>query len=603
MKKTNIFKVKEKENKRILIEEERLNKIPFLYPFILFFKKNKKFVVMSLVMIALSLILISVGIAFSLFRGTNDYEITYITGSEEIGANTDPEIDDEDIEEELLGEIAREQGVVILVESFLTSKGDVIYYYTDSTSVMVTAGGKIYRISPDENGHYGVNRNGKIDDTAKKVLVTSTTNSLSDGSIITYYSDGTAMVEFNNEIIFVRDSNNVVLSDGKLFNRTKPSGVALNSNTTPINNGKVNKFSDGTTLVTIGGDMFIINKNSNVDIQNNRISYDRNNIFSVISEKKYSDGNIIRHFSNGSATITDEEGNVIFVRSSGDLVLKKKKLYEIMPNSKANSRGFVKGANGTNVIYFDNGAAVIIDSNNNRQYVEDADSITYDNRKNISSDVDFSKLLGTMITDDGKKAYSFANGKTQVINTNNSSYIVDTNTITLKPMEEEKDEATDSEDDSSEQDKEEEKDEGTTQVPVDPAEGIYITEAEHEYQDPLDIQSTTFVIKNDSMTNKVIRIVIEEVSDYSKYNTSRLEPKFVKFQSTVGDDYVPASHLTDNTWVDEANGTDNYIIYDGVIKAKSTVTVALSLYVDYSMLDNSHQNKGFIGTIKVYADA
>ena len=99
-----------------------------------------------------------------------------------------------------------------------------------------------------------------------------------------------------------------------------------------------------------------------------------------------------------------------------------------------------------------------------------------------------------------------------------------------------------------------------------------------------------------------MRIVIEEISDYLKYDVSRLEPKFVKFQSTVGDDYVPATHLADNLWVDEADVT-NYVIYDGILKAKSTVTVAISLYVDYSLLDNSHQNKGFLGTIKVYADA
>lgn len=600
--KTNIFKVKEKKEKKIVIEEEQLKN-----PWLLFFKRHRKFIIMLILMLLLCLLLISGGIAFSLFRGTNDYEITYITGSEEIDANNNPEIDDGDIEEELLGEIARADGVVVLVDSFLTSSGDVVYYYTDGTSVMVTSKGKTYRISTDKDGNYGINRKGKIDSTAKKVLVTSTTSTLSDGSIITYYSDGTAMVEFNNQNIFVRDSNNINLVEGKSLDKVAPSGVALSKESVNINNGVVNKFTDGTTLVTIGGDMFIVNKNVSPVIENGKINYDKNNIFKVISEKKYSDGNTIRHFSNGSATITDEDGNVIYVRKSGDLVLKNKKLYEIIPNkNKANSRGVVNCSNGTTVVYYDNGAAVIISPNNDRKYVEDADSIIYDGNKNISSDVESSKLISVMVTDDGKKAYSFENGKTQVINDDNSSYIVDTDTLNLRPIKEDKEPEGDKDDeveeDIDDEIEEEEKDEGTTIVPVNPGEGIYITEAEHEYDDHLNIQSTTFAIKNDTTTNKNLRITIEEVSNYAKYNTSRLEPKFVKFQSTVGDDYVPASYLTDNTWIDES-GVTNYVIYDGVVKAKTTVVVALSLYVDYSLLDNSHQNKGFIGTIKVYVDA
>ena len=81
-----------------------------------------------------------------------------------------------------------------------------------------------------------------------------------------------------------------------------------------------------------------------------------------------------------------------------------------------------------------------------------------------------------------------------------------------------------------------------------------------------------------------------------------MEPKYVKFQATVGDTYVPANFLTNNTWIDSDNDT-NYVIYDGVIGAKSTVEVVVALYIDYSVLDNSHQNKGFIGTIQVYVEA
>ena len=143
------------------------------------------------------------------------------------------------------------------------------------------------------------------------------------------------------------------------------------------------------------------------------------------------------------------------------------------------------------------------------------------------------------------------------------------------------------------------KDPGTPPELVDPREGIFISEAENIYNDFKNIENTTFIIKNKNTKNKRLRITIEEINDYEKYKTSRLEPKFVKFQATIGDAYVPASRLDANVFVD-SDGVPNYVIYDGIVGAKSTVNVALALYVDYSLLNNSHQNKGFIGTIKVF---
>ena len=95
--KTNLFNVKERRERRIIIEEERTKN-----PFLLFFKKYKNFILTSGIMIALCFILASTGIAFSLFRGSNDYDITYIEGDETISTNKDPTIDEEDIKDGLL---------------------------------------------------------------------------------------------------------------------------------------------------------------------------------------------------------------------------------------------------------------------------------------------------------------------------------------------------------------------------------------------------------------------------------------------------------------------------------------------------------------------
>ena len=606
--KTNIFNVKDKKDKSIVIEEEKVYKVPFLYPLILFFSRNKKLTFLTLFILSGSLMLVSVGIAFSILGGSNDYEITYINGSEQIGTITDPEIDDEDIEEELLGDVAREDGVVLLEESFLTDSGDVIYYYTDKTALMITSKGKIYRITTDKDGNYGVDRNGRLDESAIRVLVTSTTKSLSDGTIITTYSDGTAMVEYNNQTIFVRDSNNIVLNNEQSFSKVKPSGVELTKSSTSIRGGVVYKFSDGTTMVSVGEEHFIVNKNTKVDVRNGQVFYDKNNSFKMIGEKTYSDGNTIRIYSNGAATITKEDGKVIFVRNSGDLVLKKKALYEIVPNDKkANSRGIVECTNGSKVIYYNNGAAVVIYPNNDRVYVEDADSIIYNNGKNIKNNFSSSKLISVKLTNDDKKVYSFENGKSQVINKDNTSYIVNTDTLNLKDIIPEEDKPTDGGDNKPEEEIPEE-DEGTTEVPINP-DDFYIHEISHENDDPLDVQKTVFSIQNNTNTDKYLKITIEEISNYVEYNTVRLLPIHVEFIASIQFDRNPeldsgliSSPLTEESWTN-SEGVLNYVIYNGTLKARDTATVSINLLINYENLSaEEDQNKGFIGTIKVYAD-
>ena len=161
--KTNLFKVREKKEKKIIIEEERLKN-----PFLLFFKRYGKSIIISGIMIAICFLLISTGIAFSLFRGSNDYDITYIEGDEIINSNNNPEIDDEDVKDELLGEIAKADGIVLQTKTFMSSQGDVISYFTDGTAIVVQSNGKIYRISSTQNGGYGINENGKVNETAKQ---------------------------------------------------------------------------------------------------------------------------------------------------------------------------------------------------------------------------------------------------------------------------------------------------------------------------------------------------------------------------------------------------------------------------------------------------
>lgn len=582
--KTTLFKVKEKKEKRIIIEEERIKN-----PFLLFLKRYKNFILISGIMFVVCLILVSTGLAFSLFRGSNDYDISYIEGSETIDSNKDPDIDDDDVKDELLGEIAREEGIVLLVKISMSAQGDVVSHFTDGTTIIVKSNGKIYRVSPNSKGEYSVNENGKIDKTAKRILVTSTTSTLEDGTVITYYSDGSAQVQHKTHTLFVRDSNNIKLENGNSLDTLLPSGVAPTKESTKAGTTILKTFTDKTSLITIGDQKYIVNKNTEVTTNETSINFSTQNSFAVISEKTYKDGNIITHFSNGSAIITEPNGNITYVKKSGDLLLKNKKLYEIIPNEYGFSRNTFNIADNKKVTYFDNGAAIIINSDGTRQYVEDSDDIVYDNNKRINSDPESSKQVSERVTIEGEKVFNFDNGKSQVIKNKGQSYITDTDKLTFKPNGEIEDDPLDEDDPSH------------GGIVQNPGEGIYISEAENVYNDFRNVENTKFIIKNNNNRNKILRITIEEVENYRKYNTDRLPPQFVKFQATVGDSYIPATTLTQNTWIDE-DGRTNYIIYDGTIRAKETQEVAISLYVDYAPLDNSYQNKGFIGTIRVYVE-
>ena len=593
--KTNNFRVKEKKEKKIVIEEERTKN-----PLLLFFKRYKNFFMLFLISFLVCMLLASIGIAFSLFRGSNDYDITYINGGELINSNNDPEIDDEDVKESLLGEVARAEGVVVLVESFMSGQGDVVSYFTDGTTVIVQSNGNIYRVSPLSDGNYGVDRNGKISDSAKRIAVRAQTNTLSDGTIITYYSDGSAKVELKDEIIFVRDSNNIKLDNGVSFAYTKPSGVALTKSIYKVsNNHFVTTFTDGTSLITLNNQKVIVNKNIKVNVDGDTISYDKHNTYSVISEQTLDDGNVVTHFSNGSAIITNSSGDVIYVKKSGDILLKNRKLYEIISNDYVFSRSVVNSPDGRKVIYFDNGSAIIVFPDGTRQYVEDSDDIIFDENKNISNSPSFSQQISERVTSDGDTVYNFENGKSQVIKSDGSSYIVDTDTLKFLPNGNIADEPSDV--DNNKTDNDNNNDSGEKE-PFDPAAGIYISEAENKYSNSTkNIEDTTFIIRNDNNKPRYLKITIVEVSNYAKFDTARLDPRYVKFQATVGDEYVPAQTLNYNTWR-SIDGVTNYVIYDGKIGARTTMDVALSMYVDYTDITDEYQNTGFLGTINVYVN-
>ena len=590
---TNLFKVKKKTEKKILIEEEKTKN-----PFLLFLKLHWKLISWILFLLFIILLLVSVGVAFSLFGDSSDFDISYLNDNKDsVISDTDTGITDEVVAENLLGPVARKAGVVLLIETFMTSNNDVIYYFSDYTAIIIQADGSIYRVSPVEDGKYGVDRNGKIDDKAKKVLVKSNTSTLQDGTIIVYYSDGSAKLEHNGVTLFIRDSNNIVLSDGKVYNSIKPSGVANNTSNAKDGNVTMITFTDNTKYVIKGDEKKIVNPNANASNKDNNIKYDENNTFKIIKEVNLKDGSKLDYYENGSAIITDRNGNIIYVKKSGDIHIKDNNVYEIIPNAYGYSKTTFLASDGRKVTYFDNGAAIITYPDGTRTYVEDSNDILYGDKKTIINNPPEIKMVSKRKSSDGFEVVSFDNDKSQIIKPDNSgSIIIDTSKVKF-----------DSEGNITKRNQTtttstvttEKKDDNTVNdnIPENPLEGLYVSDAEYKYDDEKfkNKQNTNFIIRNSSGKSKKYRIVIVEETS----NTKRLEPKYVKFQATVGDILVGPKLLVDDTWTDE-NGKEAYVIYDGVIGAASKLEVAVSLYIDYAILSNEQQDKYFRGTVKVY---
>ena len=581
--KTNLFKVKEKKEKKIIIEEEK-----YKNPLLIFLLRHKSFILMSIGLLFVCIMLVSFGVGFSLFGSSLDFDITYIEGDATVQPDTDPNIKDDDVMEELTG--TGTDGVVIITDRFMTRDGGVITYYSDGTAIIIQANGDIYKVFPTSKGEYGVDKNGNFVDGGIKGKVSPRTDTLEDGTIITYYSDGTSQIEHNNIIIYARNSDNIE-SNNTSFTEVLPSGVSIESNNSNKNGVNVIAFSDDTYMIVNGNNKYIVNRNTEVKTETDDVYYDKQNAFATINEKILADNNSIVYFEDGSAVITDVNGNSIYVNKSGDIVIKDNKIFEIVTNDKGYSTYSKKCPDGTVVTYYDNGAAVITNVGGVKTYIEDSGDVIYDSNGNISDILDkVSEVISSGKMETGESVTNFDNGKSQIINKDGSSYITDSTNIKLV-----EDSNNDSDDDGE---GENGSGTGTGSGTVDTS-CIYVSDAENTYNYSKSIETTSFIIRNKDSSPKRFRIVIEEVNNYSNYNTSRLDPRFVKFQAVIGGDYVSPTRLDSNIWND-SDGSVNYVIYDGDVKAKSTVSVGLSLYVDYAELDNSYQSKGFIGTIKVY---
>ena len=453
----------------------------------------------------------------------------------------------------------------------------VIKYYGDGT-IKVIIDNKEYVIRNDKDIKIEGNNISFPNNNAAIVI---NTKKLDDGTIVKYYSDGSAEVVKNDgEIIFVRQSGDILYKDNERISEIIEDSIGnkIYEKNTP-NGDKIIIFDDGSAV--------IIHPNGSSEYidENSDIKYDEDGNIKDIEESGkenkqevvLNDGTVITIYEDGDAVIDYPNGDKKYVNNYNDIKYDEDGNIKVINGETSNSKDKNILPDGTIVTEFENGIIEVVEPNGDRYLIKDTD-IVYDKDGNIdkivnneNKDVDKNTLPdGTKVTEfeDGTVMIEYPDGTIIVTDKDNIIYNEDGNIEDIDT-------------------------------------GLIVDMEDNDEDDEI---GNDITITNPTNKDLKYRLVIEETDNYSKYNVKRLPADFVKYQVDIDyNDSIP-KYLNNNIWTigDILEGglkidKDTYILYEGVIEAKSSVDFSLSLWLDYENMTNENQNSAFIGTIKAYA--
>lgn len=309
MGKTNKFTVIKKEEEKIVVEEQRKYRNPFL----LFLRRNGRliFTISLIFSIALFLISLSLNLANMKKSSVVKYEsngvVVSFSSSDKLLLNGLPITEEyaNKVFNSNYNNIAEGLGVIIKIKEVSFKSGTIIFY-SDKTALIKYKDGTYMRVSKVGND-YGISENGTINISATTKKVTGEIKENKElGIIMLYLSDGSVEVTNNKTVFFVRDGN--LESNDKEF-YTKLSGVST------IIETKENtyKYSDGT-----------IKKGKVIIVDGKEIP--------IKEEKNIHDGIKIIYYENGYAEVIKNE-NSIMVKKSEHIVYDDY-TFEIIPDEK-----------------------------------------------------------------------------------------------------------------------------------------------------------------------------------------------------------------------------------------------------------------------------
>lgn len=131
---------------------------------------------------------------------------------------------------------------------------------------------------------------------------------------------------------------------------------------------------------------------------------------------------------------------------------------------------------------------------------------------------------------------------------------------------------------------------------------VYQTKEEVNIKDLIDIKKITLNNTNQKEINYII--VLEETSNYEKYNLKILPKECLRFSiynnGKMNKDNLLSNNLKGKEGYEFNNNT--YLLYEGKLNKLSTTDIDIGMWIDYEQTKNENMNSAFIGTVKVYIE-
>ncbi len=311
MAKTNRFRVKEFEDERITVEEERKDRSPFIW----FLIKNWKLIfIMSL----LFSVLIFVGGVYLAMRNTKESSIVeYESNGVKVSfdGKDSSVLNGTPITSEYASKLfnsnvnSHTDGVGVVLKLKEVQLDDrTITFYSDKSALVEYEDGTYLWVS-GVNGDYGISEDGVINAKAKtKDLTGEVTYNEELGITILEFSDGSMEVTKDDTTFYVRNSDITNNSDEFYTNLSGVSVPTSKDNDRTI-------YSDGTIKE---GDHIIVDGNS----------------YGIKEEKTVCGGIKITYYENGYAEVTYEDNSVMVEKS--EHIVYDDNILEIVDNSNNN---------------------------------------------------------------------------------------------------------------------------------------------------------------------------------------------------------------------------------------------------------------------------
>lgn len=121
----------------------------------------------------------------------------------------------------------------------------------------------------------------------------------------------------------------------------------------------------------------------------------------------------------------------------------------------------------------------------------------------------------------------------------------------------------------------------------------------------IDIKTVELDNKNDKKVSYAI--VLEETSDYSKHNVSRiLKNDYINYVLNIKGNKETGkldNNIKNSSEFEGLNLTNNtFLLYEGTLESFEKTDVKIGLWISYENITNEYMNSAFIGTLKVYME-